>query len=157
MGVRKDSFAFSHVSEEKVLKYFLKLGANKATGLDGIPAKFIKDSASIVTVPIADIINLSMITGVVPDELKSARVIPLFKKNDNTETGNYRPVSILNIVSKVLERVIYDQFEGYLLQSKLFEYQSGFRRGFSTDTCLTHLSDHIHFQMDKSNLAGMAE
>ena len=79
LGVRKDSFAFSHVSEEKVLKYFLKLGANKATGLDGIPARFIKDNASIVTVPIADIINLSMITGVVPDELKSACVVPLKK------------------------------------------------------------------------------
>ena len=46
-----------------------------------------------------------MITGVVPDDLKSARVVPLFKKNDNTETDNNRPVSILNIVSKVLERV----------------------------------------------------
>ena len=42
-------------------------------------------------------------------------MVPLLKKNDNTGTGNYRPVSILNIVSKVLERVIYDQFEGYLL------------------------------------------
>ena len=65
-------------------------------------------------------------------------------------------MSILNIVSKVLERVVYDQFESYLLQNKLiFEYQSGFRRGFSTSTCLTHLSDHIHFQMDKSNFTGM--
>ena len=96
LGVRKDSFAFSLVSEEKVLKYYLKLGANKATGLDGNPTRFIKNSASIVTVPIAHIINLSMITSVVPDDLKSARVVLLFKKNDNTETGNYRPVSILN-------------------------------------------------------------
>ena len=76
--------------------------------MDGIPARFIKDSASFVTVPIVHIINLSMITGIVSDDLKSACVVPLFKKNDNTETGNYRPVSILNIVSKVLERVIYD-------------------------------------------------
>ena len=128
LGVRKESFAFSLVSEKKVLKYFLKLGANKATGLDGIPARFIKDSASIVTVPIAHIINLSAITGVVPDDLKSARVVPLFKKNDSTETGNYKPVSILNIASKIVERVIYDQFEGYLFKNKLlFEYQSGFR------------------------------
>ena len=118
-----------------------------------IPARFIKDSASIVTVPIAHIINLSLITGVEPNDLKSACVVPLFKKNDNTETGNHRPVSILSIVSRVLERVIYDQFEGYLLQNKLvFEYRSGFRRGFSINTCLTHLSDHIRFQMDKTIL-----
>ena len=96
--------------------------------------------------PIAHIINLSMITSVVPDDLKSARVVPLLKKSDKTETGNYtyRPVSVLNIVSKVLERVIYDKFEGLLLQNNLlFEYQSGFMRGFSTDTCLTRLSDYI--------------
>ena len=151
LRVRKESFAFSLVSEEKVLKYLLKFGANKATGLDVIPARFINNSACIVTVPLARIINLSMITGGVPDDLKSA----LFKKNDNTENDNYRPVSILNIVSKVLERVIYDQYEGYLLQNKLlFEYQSGFKRGFSNDTCLTHLSDHICFKIDKSNLTG---
>ena len=58
---------------------------------------------------------MSMLTGVVPDDLKSTRMIPLYKNNDNTETGNYRPVSILDIVSKVLERVIYAQFESYLL------------------------------------------
>ena len=100
---------------------------------------------------------MSIITAVVPNDLKSVRLVPLFKKNDNTETGNYRPVSILKTVSKkVLERVVYDQFESYLLQNKLiFEYQSGLRRGFSTSTCLTHLSDHIRFQMDKSNFTGM--
>ena len=59
LRVCKDSFAFSLVSEDKVLKYLLKLRSNKATGLDGIPARFIKDSASIVTEPIARIINLS--------------------------------------------------------------------------------------------------
>ena len=52
-----------------LFKYFLKLGANKATGFDGIPARFIKESASIVTVLIAHIINLSMITGVVAGDL----------------------------------------------------------------------------------------
>ena len=93
----------------------------------------IKDSASIATVPVAHIINLSMITGVVPGDLKSARVVPLFKKSGKTKTGNYtcRPVSILNIVSKVLVRVFYDKYEGFLFQNKfLFEYQSGFIRGF---------------------------
>ena len=65
LGAPKNAFSFSLVSEEKVLKYLLKLGANKATGLDGIPSRFIKDSAGIVTVPIAHIINLSIITGVV--------------------------------------------------------------------------------------------
>ena len=148
LGACKNAFGFSLVSEEKVLKYLFKLGANKATGLDGIPSRFIIDSAGIVTVPIALTMNLSIVTGVMPNDLKSACVVPLFKKNDNTETGNYRPVSVLNTESEVLERVGYDQFESYMLQNKLIsEYQSGFRRGFSTSTCLTHLSDHTRFQI----------
>ena len=51
--------------------------------------------------------------------MKSARVVPLFKKNDKTEVGNYRPVSVLNIISKVFERVVYDQIQPYLDERKL--------------------------------------
>ena len=58
----------------------------------------------------------SIIQGVVPGDLKSARVVPLFKKNDKTEVGNYRPVSIISIISKVFERVVYEQVEAYLDQ-----------------------------------------
>ena len=88
--------------------------------------------------------------------MKSARVIPLYKKNDKTEVGNYRPVSILSIISKIFERVVYDQVVGYLDDKKLlYSFQSGFRRGFSTETCLIHLSDFIRFNMDKGNLVGM--
>ena len=73
-----------------------------------------------------------------------------------TEVGNYRTVSILSIISKVFEKVIYDQVEGYLSDNKLlYDFQSGFKRVFSTDTCLIHLSDFIRFQMDKGNLVGM--
>ena len=132
------------------------LSSFKATCLDGIPARFIKESSSIIAGPLCHIINLSIIQGVVPDDLKSARVVPLYKKNDKTEVSNYRPVSILSIVSKVLERVMYDQLEQYLSENSiLYELQSGFRHGFSTDSCLIHLTDFIRFQMDKGNLVGM--
>ena len=81
------------------MKYLNSLGINKATGLDGIPSCFVRDSASTTACPLTHVINLSLIQGVVPDDLKSARVVPLFKKNDKTEEGNYRPVSILIIIS----------------------------------------------------------
>ena len=91
-----------------------------------------------------------------PNDLKAARVVFVFKKSAKTETGNHRPVSLLTVISKVLERVFYDQFEGFLLPNKSpFRYQAGLRRGFPTDTCLTHLSDYMRFQMIKSNLQGM--
>ena len=155
-GVKLDSYSFSIVSEEKCFKYINSLSPNKATGLDGIPSRFIRDSAPMIAHPLSHIINLSIIQGAVPDDLKSARVVPLFKKNDKTEVGNYRPVSILCVLSKVLEKVIFDQAQEYLTDNKLlYEFQSGFRQRFSTDTCLMHLSDYIRLQMDKGHLVGM--
>ncbi|MCU7801520.1 MAG: reverse transcriptase family protein [gamma proteobacterium symbiont of Lucinoma myriamae] len=75
---------------------------------------------------------------------------------DKTEVGNYRPVSILSIISKVFERVVYDQIETYLDEKQLlYKFQSGFRTRFSTDTCLIHLTDFIKFQMDKGYFVGM--
>ena len=79
----------------------------------------IKPRDSIIVCPLTHIINLSVIQAVIPDDLKSARVVPLFKKNDKTEIGNYRPVSILGIISKVVEKVVYDQIETYLDEKKL--------------------------------------
>ena len=113
-GVRPNSFSFSIVTESKIFKYLNNLACNKATGLDGIPSRFVVDAAPMIAYPLSHIINLPVIQSCVPDELKSARVIPLLKKNDKTEVGNYRPVSILNVLSKSLERVIYDQLDDYL-------------------------------------------
>ena len=74
------------------------------------------------------VIDLSLIQGIVTDDLKSARVVPIFKNNDRTEVENYRPVSILSIISKVFERVVYGQLETYLDERKLlYDLQSGFR------------------------------
>ena len=124
--------------------------------MDGIHARYVRDSASIIVCPLGHVINLSLIQGIVPDDLKSARVVPLFKKNDKTEVGNYRPVSILSIISKVFERVVYDLIQTYLDERKLlYNFQSGFRPRSSTDTCLIHLTDFIKFQMDEGHFVGM--
>ena len=89
-------------------------------------------------------INLSISEGQVPDELKMAIVKPLFKKHDRLKPENYRPVSILSIVSKVLEKAVYKQLENFLISNNLlFEFQSGFRSSYYSDSCLIHLIDHI--------------
>ena len=91
-------------------------------------ARFVKDGASVLTKPIVHIINLSIEQNVVPNNSKNARVVPLFKKNKRSEVGNYRPVSVLSVVSKILERAVYTQLEEYLVDKKLlFDFQSGFR------------------------------
>ena len=75
-----------------------------------------RDNASVIVCPLTHVINLSIIQGIVPGDLKSARFVLLFKKSDKTEVGNYRPVSILSTTPKVFERVVYDQIETYLDQ-----------------------------------------
>ena len=94
--------------------------------------------------PITYIINMSITSGEVPGELRSARVKPLLKKKCRSEVGSYRPVSILCVVSKILERAVYNQLEVFVIKNNLiYEFQSGFRGNFSTDTCLIHLTDHL--------------
>ena len=133
-----------------------KVNEGKATGLDNLPAKFLKSGATYLASPLAHVINLSIRQGTVPLDLKSARVIPLYKKKSKTDPGNYRPVSILSVLSKIFERVVYEQVEGHLTSRKLFfDFQFGFRSNFSTDSCLLHLSDHIKSQTDQGNLTGM--
>ena len=102
-----------HVSESFVYKELCNLKTNKSTGLDCIPAKFLKDAASIIKIHITYLINLSISESTVPQEFKVAKVKPLFKKKDRLQAENYRPVSILCIVSKILEKAIYKQVEKY--------------------------------------------
>lgn len=101
-------------------------------------------------------INLSISEGEVPDELKLAKVKPLFKKTDRLKPENYMPVSILSIVSKVLENAVYKQLEKFLISNNLlFEFQSGFKSSYSTDSCLIHLIDHIKAETARSLYTGM--
>ena len=100
-------FNFLEISEEFVLSQLRSLKSGKAVGLDRIPARLLKDSADIVVKPVTFIINTSLRTSKVPCDWKSARVIPLFKKGKADEMDNYRPVSILPVLSKVLERAVH--------------------------------------------------
>ena len=88
--------------------------------------------------PISELCNLSLTFGSFPDACKIAKVKPLFKKGSKTDPSNYRPISLLPLLSKVFERVVLDQTEEFLNLNKiLYDYQSGFRKNNSTDTCLS--------------------
>jgi len=155
-GVVEDTFKLSSVSEDEVFKLLKNINVGKATGLDNLPAKFIRDGGPVIGSAFSHIINLSFYHGSLPNDLKSARVVPLYKKNSKTEPGNYRPVSILCVLSKIIERLVYNQLENYLIShSLLYELQSGFRTGFSTESCLIYLTDHIRRETDKGNFTGM--
>ena len=73
-------------------------------------------SADIICKPLTHIINLSIQSGVFPCDMKKAKITPIYKKKTKIDAGNYRPVSILNIISKIIEKIACEQLAGYLVQ-----------------------------------------
>jgi len=155
-GVSPNAFILADVPVDKVQKQLSSLNITKSVGCDGISARFLKEAAEVIAIPLTHIINLSLKTGKVPRDFKTARVVPLYKKGDCNYEGNYRPVSILPIVSKVFERIVHDQLYQYLSSNSLvYDFQSGFRSKYSTDTALTYLGDKLRFNMDKGLYTGV--
>ena len=113
-GSFSDSIFLNPVDESEIIRIAKTFGNGKATGCDGIPMSIIKQCIDIVSTPLAHIINLSISNGIVPDEMKIARVIPLYKSGDRELIVNYRPVSILPSFSKFFERVIYNRLLNYI-------------------------------------------
>lgn len=117
---------------------------DSSAGYDNIPPKLVKMSYNCLIEPLVHICNLSFIQGSVPNELKVAKVIPLFKKDDCMLLTNYRPVSILPVFSKILEKLMYNRLLNFLNKHNvLYEYQFGFRRKHSTNMALIILIDKI--------------
>jgi retron-type reverse transcriptase len=153
---RGSNFCLSPVSRHFVRRQLQGLNPKKANGLDDISSRFLRDGAESIIEPVTHIINLSIITETVPSEFKKAKVIPLFKKGSKLDASNYRPVSLLNVLSKVLERAVHTQLNEFLEKKDLlFHNQSGFRGKHSTDTCLIGLTDFIKGEIGRGNLIGM--
>ena len=143
------------MSKPFVLKQLKCLKLKKATGLDGLPARVLKDSAVVIADCVTHLINLSIETGVVMSEWKQAKGVPLFKSGNKDYLHNYRPISILPILSKILEKAVFHQVHSYLSENSLLSpYQSGFRANHSTRLAVTFLTDKIRGHMDKGLLTG---
>ena len=114
----------------------------------------IKESIQLISEPLAHIINLSIAHGIVPDQMKIARVIPLFKADDRSLFINYRPVSVLPSFSKFLERIIYNRLNDYLTNlNVLCDEQYGFRKNHSPTLALIDLYDKISSALDRGDIA----
>ena len=123
----KEYFHFSDITID-VFICLQKQNVSKAAGMDGIPARILKMIASFVAPSLTFIFNLSIRTGTYIDEWKLARVIPIYKSEDKHECENYRPISVLPIMSKIFEGKVFSQIYGFLNRHALLsKFQSGFR------------------------------
>ena len=144
------TFNFIPVSEVYIDNVINKLKNKSSCGYDNISNKHIKYAKNVLTKPLTLLINQCLHTGIFPSQLKLSRVKPLFKSGDQSRFSNYRPISLLPSLSKIFERVIFDQLLGYFTNNKLLCMdQFGFRPGHSTELAALRLVDHLITQMDK--------
>ncbi len=134
------SFNIPLVDYEYVLKELLSLEDGKAVGIDGLPQRLLRLAAPAIAASLTRIFNMSITSGIFPDEWKTAKVVPIHKKDSTQDSCNFRPISILSTLSKLLERHIHISFYNFLKTNNLLHLaQYGFRHLFSCETALSNI------------------
>ena len=142
MANRSCSFNLSSVHPETVEKIVGQLKNSKSAGLDTIDTQIIKLTLPYILPALTHIVNLSIEQGYFPSQWKIAKIIPLYKKGDPLDVKNYRPVAILPVLSKILERAVFLQIIQYMEANQLIHpNHHGFRAGHSTVTSLIQMYD----------------
>ena len=159
--IQTDSFQFSEpesnfsmflkpVTVIEIEKIIQDLKSYKSVGLDGIPGEIIKFCSRDLAPLLTNLINLSFSEGCFPNCLKSAKVIPVHKGEDKTDMNNYRPISLLSVISKVFERAMFSRISEFLENNKLLcQSQFGFRTKRSAVDAVAHIIERIrnnHFK-----------
>ena len=143
------------VDEGFVSQTIAKLRPSRAVGLDKLSARLLRDGCPVIAPVLTSLINKSLSDGAFPKLWKSAKVSALFKGGDKLSKDNYRPISILPTVSKIIERAVHLQLSNYLEHNNLLSTcQFGFRLGKSTSTALVNFTGHILSNMDSGKVTG---
>jgi hypothetical protein len=146
---------FSHVSQDFVLNV-MENCSKTYCDLDPFPTKLLFDHVDEILPVITGIVNCSLSTGIVPTDFKTAVVKPLIKKSslDQNELKNYRPISNLPFLSKVLERIVLHQISPHLDTNKLLSpHQSAYRPGYSCETALLSVINNILMALDSNKVS----
>ena len=152
-NVNNCTFTPAHVTPEEVLKIIANF-KDSAAGWDELKPGIVKIVRHSIHVPLAHISNLSFNQGLFPSELKLANVVPIYKDKDKMLFSNYRPVSVLPVFSKVLERLMYNRLFDYINENRLlYKYQFGFQKGKSTNMAIILLVDKISEALENGDIA----
>ena len=143
------------ITVHETQKFIDNLSSSKANGAGEISVKVLKLVSPVFVQPLTRLINLSIQSGCFPTKWKMACITPLFKDGARDCRDNYRPISVLFILSKVCEKHVAASFMDYLVKTGLlYELQSAFRTGHSTESALISLTDQILFNLDEDKLSG---
>ena len=149
-----EKFRPQPVDIHTVILVFKELNDTNAFGPDGIPLRFLRDALPVLIFYIFIIINTSIVTGIFPKLWKHPYVIPFFKSGDTDNVSNYRPISLLPILSKILEKIVANQLMAFLESNRLLaNSQHGFRKHLSTETALMKVNEYIYNNIDNRNIS----
>lgn len=137
------------ITEDQVLNILTKLDKNKAYGIDAIPTIIYKYCALALYKSLTLLYNVSLYTGILPNEWKTAAICPILKKGNPEEIVNYRPISLLPIAIKVMEKCVHNYIYP-TIQTTLDTKQHGFRASKSTTTQLLSFYDTVHKNLDNN-------
>jgi hypothetical protein len=129
---------------------------NSSPGWDNVSAGVLRQTCDITCIIdiLVYLINMSMVQGLFPSELKVAKVLPLYKNDNKTLLQNYRPVSVLPVFSKIFERIMYKRLLSFINKHKLlYKYQFGFRQGHSTNMAIVCMLDKVLSAIDRGEYA----
>jgi hypothetical protein len=132
------------VSNFELLTTISELNSKRSEDYSGISMFFLKNLTLQLIKPLAHVINLSFKSGIVPDQMKIAKVVPIFKGGDPLLMDNYRPILLLSNFSKILEKVMCNRLTKFLESNKLIsKHQFGFRKKHSTVHPILHLLNEV--------------
>ncbi len=144
------------VQEDFVLNELNSLDPNKAVGIDSLSSKLLKMAAPAIASSVTKVINLSITSGKFPSLWKIARVCPIFKSGNCEKTAHYRPISILCVLTKILERHVHKHLYNFLTVHILLHLaQSGFRKFHSCETALAKMVSKWASNINKADLTGI--
>ena len=144
------SFFLKACKADEIFDIILTFDLKKSLGPNSVPIYLLKIFNNFFSLNLCRIVNLCFNTGIFPDLCKVAKIIPLYKKDDPLECSNYRPISLLPIFSKIIEKFIYNRMYAFLDQNKLiYNRQFVFRSKYSTNHALISLTEYIKTSIDR--------
>ena len=148
----ENSFFISPTTKDEIIDIVNEFDPRKGTGPHSIPADILQLIKLTISENLSDIINISFNTGIYVENLKISKVIPVYKgKGNNLECSNYRPISLLSNIDKIIEKLMHKRLYSFLSKNKLiYNLQFGFRKNHSTSHALIYLTESIRKALDEN-------
>ena len=148
----KAKFNLGNTGQIHVMDIIKSFESKASLDIDGVSLKLIKFVAYEISCPLSHIFNLSLEKGIFPENLKSSRTVPIFKCGDPKLCDNYRPISLVCTISKILEKMVHTNLINHLeINDLLYKHQYGFLKGRSTEQNLLHVVNFISNALNSGN------